>query len=224
MKIISMLGSPRGIRGNTAALLKIVLEGAESMGAQAEVIALRGGEIRPCKACDTCHKKGVCPQKDGFNPIKEKILKADGLVLASPNYIFSVSAQMKAFLDRCCGIIHCMGFEGKYGAAVVTSGGGDDQPIAGYLNHFLMTTGAIPVGAVWAVMGEIEGHNFREDTRTKALALGKRLVEAWKNKEKDRLFEKERAQFKERMKRLMLWRGNEWPYEYEFWKKYRGLK
>ena len=224
MRIVSIVGSPKGTKGNTAALLKIVLEGAQSMGAQTEIIALRGGEIRPCKACDTCHKKGACPQKDGFNVIKDKILGSDGLVLASPNYIFHVSAQLKAFLDRCCGLIHCMAFEGKYGAAVVTSGGGDDEPIANYLNHFLVTTGAIPVGAVWAVMGEIEGHNFPDDIRKKALALGVRLVEAWKNKETDRRFEKERAKFKERMRRLMLWRKNEWPYEYEFWKKYRGLK
>ncbi len=224
MKIVSVLGSPRGKAGNTAALLRIVLEGAESLGAQTEIIVIRGREVRPCKACNTCHKKGLCPQKDGFNAIKEKALEADGIVLASPNYIFHVSAQLKAFLDRCCGLLHCMAFEGKYAASVVTSGGGEEKPIADYLNYFLARMGAVPVGAVWATMGKIQGQDFPEDIRKKAFALGKKLVKAWENKEKPPGFEKDAARFRKRMKSLMLWRKNEWPYEYEYWKKHKGLK
>jgi len=59
------------------------------------------------------------------------------------------------FLDRCCGVIHCLGFDGKYGASVVASGGGDEPPIAEYMIHFQITTGVVPVGAVWATMGAI---------------------------------------------------------------------
>ena len=84
-------------------------------------------------------------------------------MLASPNYISSVSAQIKAFMDRCCGVIHRMAFEGKYGASVVTSGGGDEEPITQYMNHFLITTGVMPVGSVWATMGEIVGDYFPEE-------------------------------------------------------------
>ena len=224
MKIVSILGSPRGLQGNTGALLQIVLEGAQSQGAKTEIIAIRGQEVKPCKACNTCHQKGVCPQKDEFNAIKNKALAADGLILASPNYIFHVSAQLKAFLDRCCGLVHCQAFEGKYGAAVVTSGGGEEKPIADYLNHFLTTTGAIPVGAVWATMGKISGHDFPEDVKQKAFTLGEKLVTAWQNHETPVGSGREAAKFRERMRSLMLWRKDEWPYEYDYWKKYRGLK
>lgn len=223
MKILSIVGSPRGAKGNTAALLDVVLSGAQSRGAETEVVVIRGSEVKPCRACNTCHKKGACPQKDGFNTIKEKALAADGLILVSPNYIFHVSAQLKAFLDRCCGLVHCLAFEGKYGAAVVTSGGGDEKPIADYLNFFLATTGAVPVGSVWATMGEIDGHDFPEGIRKDAFALGERLVEAWKNKESSHEFEREAKAFKERIRSLMLWRGEEWPYEHEYWKKHHGL-
>jgi multimeric flavodoxin WrbA len=223
VKILGIVGSPRGTRGNTAALLKIVLEGAQSEGAQTEIIAIRGQEIKPCKACNTCHKLGVCPQKDGFNAIKEKALAADGLVLASPNYIFHVSAQLKAFLDRCASLIHCMALEGKYGASVVTSGGGDEKPIADYLNHFLVTTGAAPVGSVWATMGNIYGKGFPEEIRENALVLGKELAKACRDKTVVHGFEQEASRFRARMKSLMIRRQNEWPYEVEFWKKYRGL-
>jgi multimeric flavodoxin WrbA len=93
LKIVSILGSPHGLQGNTGRLLKVVLEGAEKQGAETETISLRGNTILPCKACDRCHKKGRCVQKDEFESIKQKILEADGLVLASPNYIFSECNQ-----------------------------------------------------------------------------------------------------------------------------------
>ncbi|HVN96409.1 MAG TPA: flavodoxin family protein [Syntrophorhabdaceae bacterium] len=223
MKIVALIGSPKGIKGNTAALLKVVLEGAESKGAETETIAIRGGEIKPCLGCDTCHRVGVCPQKDEFNAVKAKIIKAEGLILASPNYIFHVSAQLKAFIDRCCGVVHCQSFEGKYGASVVTSGGGDEQPIADYLNHFLVTTGAIPVGSVCATMGRLQGQDFPHDLRKGAYALGEKLVAAWKNKETKGEYESTSVKFQERMRSLMIWRKQEWPYEYEYWKKHRFL-
>ena len=100
MKIINLVGSPHGAKGNTARLSQIVSEGAESLGASIENIFLTGKNVLPCLGCDACHKKGKCVQHDEFENIKQKIHNADGLILASPNYIFSVSAQMKAFMDR----------------------------------------------------------------------------------------------------------------------------
>ncbi len=223
MNIVSIIGSPRGTKGNTGALLRIVLEGAESLGAKTETIAIKTQEVRPCVACDTCHKTGVCPQKDEFAGIKEKVMAADALVLATPNYISHVSAQLKAFLDRCCGIVHCQGFQGKYGAAVVSSGGGDEKPIADYMNHFLAVTGAIPVGSMWATMGQVQGQDFPEALRKQALALGERLVTAWKNKEPASEYAQVTAQFLDRMRSLIEWRKDEWPFEYQYWKEHRGL-
>jgi multimeric flavodoxin WrbA len=228
MRLMSIVGSPRGKKGATAALLSVVLDGARSKGAETEMIAIKGSEVKPCRACDICHKDGTCLQKDQFNAIKDKVMAADGFVLATPNYIFHVSAQLKAFIDRCCGIVHCVGFEGKYGAAVVTAGGGDEQGIADYLNHFVAITGGIPVGSVWATMGQIQGQNFPEDfpqdIKQKAFALGESLVTAWQNKEVPaQQYRPVTIQFTERMKALITWRKEEWPFEYEYWKKYRDL-
>jgi len=224
MKIIALVGSPHKDRGNTAKLTRIVLQGAEQEGAQAETIYLSGETVLPCLGCDYCHKKGRCSQKDAFPEIQEKIQAADGLVLGSPNYIFSVSAQMKAFMDRCGSMVHCLGFHGKYGASVVTSGGGDEEPIAEYLNHFLMITGIQSVGSVWATMGLIFGENFPEDIISRALDLGKRLVQAWMNKETFPEIQEKMAVFKERMRQLIKYRRKEWPYEYKYWQKNWGLK
>ena len=224
MKIINLIGSPHGAKGNTARLLRIVSEGAESLGATTETIFLTGKNVLPCKGCDACHKTGKCVQKDEFKSIQQKILDADGLILGSPNYIFHVSAQMKAFMDRCCQAIHCLSFEGKYGVSVVTSGGGDEAPIAEYMNHFMMITGIRPVGAVWATMGGIETEAFPNDVRNPAFELGKTLVSSWKEKVVSAENEKTIHEFKERMRSLMLWRKEEWPYEYQYWKQHQGLE
>jgi len=223
VKIIGIVASPRGAKGNTARLLQIVLAGAESQGAEVEIVNLPGRTVLPCKGCDTCHRKGKCPQKDDFESIKAKILASDGLVLASPNYIFSVSAQMKAFIDRCCGVIHCMAFEGKYGASVVTSGGGDEKPIADYLNHFLINTGIRPVGSVWATMDTITEEEFPANITIEALELGKKLVQSWQTKVTSPEVEGRIKEFQDRMRSLILYRKEEWPYEYGYWEKQRRL-
>lgn len=224
MKITALVGSPRGMNGATGRLTEIVLEGARKQGASVEVFTIKGQEIKPCRACDVCHKEGTCPQKDSFAAIRESMERSDGIVLASPNYIFHVTAQLKAFLDRCGCVLHLQAFEGKYGAAVVTSGGGDEEPIADYIQHFLAITGAVPVGSVWATMGRIRDDNFPPEIREKAFALGEKLVLALKDKKRNPRYEETTRTFRERMRSLMLYRKEEWPYEYNYWKKNRGLK
>ena len=152
--------------------------------------------------------------------LKERIVKADCLVVASPNYVFNVSAQLKAFMDRCCGVIHCMLFWGKYGASVVTSGGGGDELILDYMNHFLITTGIIPVGGVCAAMSAMPEGGFTDEVQEKARAVGKRLVEALRGGEVPYDIDQRRNDFRERMRTLMSYRKEEWPYEYQYWKEH----
>jgi multimeric flavodoxin WrbA len=223
MKIISLLASPHGLKGNTAGLLRYVLDGAEAEGAKTEVIILKGDTVLPCRGCDACHKKGRCVRKDSFESIKEKIIKADGLVLASPNYIFNVSAQLKAFMDRCCGAIHCMQFWGKYGASVVTSGGGDEKTIVDYMNHFLTISGAVPVGGVWASMSNMPDGIFTAKLQEAARTLGKKLVLDWKAGEVLPNVSELRNSFRERMQGLCDYRKEEWPFEYQYWKQKTGV-
>jgi multimeric flavodoxin WrbA len=201
-----------------------VLKGAESLGAVNETIVLKGDTVAPCRGCDVCHIKGFCAQKDMFTDIVTKIMDADGVILGSPNYIFSVSAQLKAFMDRCCGILHCQGFTGKYGVSVVTSGGGDEEPIAGFMNHFLITTGTVPVGSVWATMGTLKDDQFTEEIKTAAFNLGRKLVEDWTSKTVAPDVREKLDAFHQRMKWLMVYRKKEWPFEYDYWVNHYGLK
>jgi multimeric flavodoxin WrbA len=100
-KILVVIGSPRR-KGNSAALAKQVAAGAKETGAKVETVFLQGMNIQPCTACDACRKKlkKDCIIKDDMKALYPKIKAADGIVIASPIYWFTVSAQTKLFMDR----------------------------------------------------------------------------------------------------------------------------
>jgi multimeric flavodoxin WrbA len=58
--------------------------------------------ISPCRGCDSCRKeiKGHCIIKDDMQILYEKVINADILLLSSPVYWFTYSAQLKLFFDR----------------------------------------------------------------------------------------------------------------------------
>lgn len=223
MRIVCLLASPHGARGNTARLLSLVMEGAAAAGASFELVHLDGKNVRPCVACDQCHRTGVCPQDDEFEAILQNLKDADGVILASPNYIFNVSAQMKAFMDRCCGAIHCLALEGKYGLAVVTSGGGGDDPIIEYMSKFLLVTGVRPMGGIHVTMASLPNGEFTSDIHAQARELGAHLVKAWQSEELDPDTAKSIEEFRDRMRQLVTWRKDDWPYEYGYWQQHHGL-
>jgi multimeric flavodoxin WrbA len=103
-KILILTGSPRE-RGNSAALAQQTAGGAQDAGAQVESIYLHGLDIRPCDACDLCKETGVnCIIEDDMQNLYPKLLEADALVLASPIYWFTYSAQLKLCIDRWYGL------------------------------------------------------------------------------------------------------------------------
>ncbi|NQT95792.1 MAG: flavodoxin family protein [Candidatus Omnitrophica bacterium] len=100
MKILGIAGSPRR-NGNSERLLDKVLEGASSKGARVEKIVVSILRIKPCDGNSACWKRGRCNIKDDMQPIYKKLKSADAIVVASPVYFGSITAQLKAFIDRC---------------------------------------------------------------------------------------------------------------------------
>ncbi|MDA8086824.1 MAG: hypothetical protein M0Z75_09010, partial [Nitrospiraceae bacterium] len=123
---------------------------------------------------------------------------------------------------RCCGVIHCMSFWGKYGASVATSGGGGEEAVTAYMNQFLIATGTVPVGAAGANMSAMPEGGFTEEVKDSALALGKELVLAWKEGGVPPEVAKRRDDFRRRMLSLIAYRKDEWPYEFQYWKTREG--
>ena len=97
--LLAISTSPRR-HGNSESALDTIL--AEIGGhATTEKIVLSDLTVAPCKGCGACEKLGRCIQEDDFQPLAQKILAADILILASPVYSLSVCAQAKALIDRC---------------------------------------------------------------------------------------------------------------------------
>jgi multimeric flavodoxin WrbA len=99
--VMVVIGSPRK-NGNSSALAKLVATGARAGRAEVETFYLRDLKIKPCTACDYCRKKSQpgCILKDDMQKLYPKIRKADAIVIASPIYWFTLSAQTKLFMDR----------------------------------------------------------------------------------------------------------------------------
>ena len=99
IKILGISGSPRR-HGNTEALMDRALEGAAQAGAVVEKIVLNELCLKPCQECGGCGNKGVCVIKDDMRLIHKKVSESDGLIIASPIYFGSVTAQVKIMIDR----------------------------------------------------------------------------------------------------------------------------
>jgi multimeric flavodoxin WrbA len=102
MKAVLVNGSPRE-KGNTYYMLSVVAKELESRGVSTRIIQAGGRDIHGCIACEACRKSGKprCAFGDDIvNEAIEAIEQADALVLGSPVYFGSLTAQMKAFIDR----------------------------------------------------------------------------------------------------------------------------
>jgi multimeric flavodoxin WrbA len=101
-----------------------------------EYVVLGDYRLEYCRGCKACFMKGeeYCPSKDDRDFLIKKIEQSDGVIWATPNYEFQVTARMKNFIDRMGYIYHRPRFFGKACTAVVTQGiyGGGD--IIKYLN------------------------------------------------------------------------------------------
>ena len=100
MKIVAFLGSPRE-GGNTDILLKEALRGIEESGFNVHIFKLNQMNIMPCQNCGGCEETGICVYEDDMSQISEAIRTADRIILASPIFFFSLSAQAKTMIDRC---------------------------------------------------------------------------------------------------------------------------
>ncbi len=97
--IIAVYGSPRR-KGNTTLLTKEAVRGARNAGATVEEFVLRDLKISPCLEIYACKEAGECAIKDDFQMLRDRILAAKGLIIASPVFFYAVSAHTKTMMDR----------------------------------------------------------------------------------------------------------------------------
>jgi multimeric flavodoxin WrbA len=217
MHIMGILGSPRGKNSLTLKLIESALRGAEDAGAEVEFIDVARKNVRPCRSCGICYSTGKCSQKDDFQAVYEKVLEADGLVLGSPAYFNSVSAQLKLFIDRTGDAKHCMMYRGKYGMSVSTTASSGVDDTVNYMNRYLLNNGAFVIGGVGVRMPTVPGQ-LEEGTK-KAYAMGKDLFDAIKSK---RPYPEQLAvhdEFIREFRAIIKYNKDSWKHEYEYYAK-----
>jgi len=156
LKVVAFNGSARK-DGNTAILVKRVLEELEKEGIETELVQLSGERIRGCTACMGCiaNKDRQCTIDDDIvNDCIAKMAEADGIILASPTYFADVSAEMKALIDRAGFVARANDemFRRKVGAAVVAVRRAGSIHAFDSINHFFFISQIIvPGSSYWNV-------------------------------------------------------------------------
>lgn len=105
-KVLIFNGSPRKT-GNTSALIKHFVRGAETNTDHIELIQIDKLDLDYCLGCLRCNMIGRCGRPgDDWQRISEKMDRADVIVFASPIYFHHVTAQMKKLIDRFRSLFH----------------------------------------------------------------------------------------------------------------------
>lgn len=108
-RILILSSSPRK-GGNSDSLCEEFRRGAAEAGNDVEKIFLGDKTINYCTGCSACSHYGkLCPQSDDAAEIIAKMVAADIIVMATPVYFYTMCAQMKTLIDRCCGLYTRMG-------------------------------------------------------------------------------------------------------------------
>ncbi len=173
LTIVAVNGSPHAGIGNTAMMLEMLRPALAENGLSLEVINLCELDIDYCVGCGVCMEKGRCWIQDDHAGIVERLLAADGIILASPVYFLHVTAQMKTFLDRSLAFGHKPRPSWKPGLAVSVSAGYGETNVAEYLGGLLRVYGAFSVGRLTSLStspGEFLGKPAVE-ARARDLAL-----------------------------------------------------
>lgn len=156
MKVLAINGSPR-VEGNTALLIKTVLNPLEEKGIETEVVQVGGRPLRGCIACMKCweNQNDQCVLKDDqLNGIVAKIKDADGIVLGSPTYFADITAEMKALIDRSGMVARANGnfLRRKLGAGVIAvRRGGAMHALQSLQNYFLINEMIVPGSSYWNI-------------------------------------------------------------------------
>lgn len=184
MKVVAFNGSGRK-GGNTRLLIERVFTELKREGIETEVVELAGMPVRGCTACYGCfkNKDGHCVITDDFvNDAIDKMVAADGVILASPTYFADVTTETKALIDR-SGMVSRANdfmFRRKVGAAVVAvRRAGAIHAFESINNFFLISEMIIPGSSYWNIgigreIGDVE--NDAEGLQTMD-TLGKNM--AW---------------------------------------------
>ena len=143
MKVLMVNGSPHK-NGCVYTALSEVGGQLKKHGVDFEIFHIGTAPVRGCIACGACAKLGKCAFNDDVcNPLMEKMLEADGIIIGSPVYYAGTNGALCAVLDRAF-----YASQGRYarkpGAAVVSCRRGGASATFDRINKYF-TISRMPV-------------------------------------------------------------------------------
>jgi multimeric flavodoxin WrbA len=104
LKLLVINGSPTE-GSSTKLLLDVAARGFQSAfpgkPVAIDCVVLNELTFIPCQACGKAPTPSFCFYDDGLAPIYSLVAECDAFLFGTPIYFDSVSAQAKAFIDRC---------------------------------------------------------------------------------------------------------------------------
>ncbi len=164
--VVAILGGKQD--GNTHNLLKFLEKHLHSHDIQMEFIPLNSRNIKDCQGCEQCVLGDGCVMNDDMLLIKELMMHADGIILASPVYNNNISGKMKMFIDRTAKWAHSPVLTSKPYLGVTTTSSSGLKLVLKYLTTVGVNWGAHPIGNIWA--------SKRKIPKKKNLAVLKRFI------------------------------------------------
>ncbi|MDR0778041.1 MAG: flavodoxin family protein [Methanomassiliicoccaceae archaeon] len=143
MKVTIFNGSPRK-NGNTAAMTSSLKEKIITNGGAVKEHFLYHMNIKGCMNCDVCHSSAglkECAIKDDAIPLLKEFVSSDIIILATPIYMWHMTASMNAFIERLHSLCRheepaVNKMDGKRIAIAMTMG--DDEYVAGDVVNSLL--------------------------------------------------------------------------------------
>jgi len=177
MKVIGIVGSPR-VGGNTETLTRIALEEIEKEGIDTELIRLAEKQIEPCDGCRTCATNGKCHIKDDFNHLYSKMVKADGIILATPVYYGAATPQMVSLISRFYAA-RGKPLKNKVGGPIIVGRrAGHNFTFAQLMFFFMISEMIVPGSTYWNVaFGREKGEVVKDKEGVRTIRyFGRKLV------------------------------------------------
>jgi len=220
--IFAYIGSPLKERSNTYTLTMMLIERLKEMDSTvtAEVLTAGHVNVHYCTGCWICMTRGFCPldKRDDMGKLKEKMLQTDFIIFGSPVYTYTVSGQMKTFLDRLAAWYHQVRLAGKPGMTVATTAGSGMDQVHNLLGMLL---GALGVKTV----ATLETHGYFPKTlkdtaeARKAAHTAAEKIYPYLTGEKQVESDPEMEECFKMMKQKSVL-GREWlPADYAYWEK-----
>lgn len=185
MKVLALNGSFRK-NGNTEILLKQALMGAESEGAEVEILRLTDYKIEPCRGCGLClFRENVCQvQGDNVNLIFSKVDECQGVILGSPCYFLELTAVVKQLIDRCWILGHKIGKIKKPAAVIIPYATRGWTPYVSVQSNLLLNLmGLVKINEITVCTQGISEVVLDQDAMDLAYSLGKEIAVAAKIKD-----------------------------------------